>query len=101
MELNEVKLIKLGDLKLYIRYSNRALLDHLNRTTKDPDNYENIFHYFYDLAKRGAKDRDEDFKYTFEQFFDLIDPYPDALSKFNEAVEELFGEDKKKLKGEK
>jgi hypothetical protein len=93
----ETKTVKIGDLEFFIRYSNRALLAHLNRSAKEPDNIETVLHYFYDLSKIGAKAEGKEFNYSFEEFYDLIDPYPDAIGKFNEAIVNLFGpEDKKK-----
>jgi len=98
MELLKTKLVKLGELEFHIRYSNRALLAHLNRSKKDPDNMELSIYYFYDLSKAGAESEGLPFKHSFDEFYDLIDPYPDAMEKFNQAITELFGSggDKKK-----
>jgi hypothetical protein len=94
MELNGIRIVKIGDdLEFPIRYSNRALLAHLNREAKDPENLETVIQYYYDLAKTGAKFKGIKFDYTFDQFYDLIDPYPGALEKFNEAVLQLLGQD--------
>jgi len=100
MELLKTIEVRLGELTFYIRYSNRALLAHINRSSKDPDNMELAFNYFYDLSKAGAKAEGKEFKYTFDEFYDAIDPYPDAMTKFNDAITEMMGpaEDKKKLK---
>jgi hypothetical protein len=100
MELLKTEIVKLGDLEFYVRYSNRALIAHLNRSAKEPDNLELSIYYFYDVAKTGAKAEGKQFKYSFDEFYDAIDPYPDAMEKFNEAISKLFGpaQDKKKLK---
>jgi hypothetical protein len=98
MELLATKEVIIGDLVFYIRYSNRALLAHLNRSAKEPDNSEGIIHYFYDLSKVGAKAEGKEFTYSFEEFYDLIDPYPLAMQKFNEAILDLFGPDDSKKK---
>ena len=94
MELNGIRIVKIGEsLEFPIRYSNRALLAHLNRQAKDPENLETVIQYYYDLAKTGAKATGAKFEYTFDQFYDAIDPYSDALEKFSEAVLLLLGTD--------
>ena len=98
MNLREVKKVEIGDLVFYFVYSNRALLYHLNRTNKEPDNPEIMIHYFYDLAKAGARAENKEFNYSYDEFFDAIDPFPDAMQKLNDAVIALFSDDKKKSK---
>ena len=98
MEISKVIIVKVGDLEFPIRYSNRAFLMHLNRSTKDPDNPDNLVLYFFDLARSGAKAEGKEFAYTLESFFETIDPCPDFLSNFNKAMSEMFqaGEEGKK-----
>jgi hypothetical protein len=98
MELLKTKKVVIGDLEFYIRYSNRALLSHLNRSSKEPDNLEGMLHYFYDLCLVGAKAEGKEFGYSFEEFYDAIDPYPDAMQKFNDAILNLFGPENSKKK---
>jgi len=98
MELIESKKIIVGDKKFSIRYSNRAALMYYNRISKDPDDPESLFHYFYDLAKAGAEDEKETFAYTFEEFSELIDRVPGIFGKFMEVVAEYMPEDDTKKK---
>jgi hypothetical protein len=91
MELLNVKKVTVGDLVFYIRYSNRALLMYMNRISKEPADYDGLIRYFYDLSKAGAKTEGVEFNYTFEEFGDVIDPWPEAISNFNKAASELFG----------
>jgi hypothetical protein len=100
MELIKVKKVKVGNLEFFIRYSNRAFLAYTNTTKKEPDNIDVLFHYYYDLAKNGAKAEGKEFGYTYEEFCDAIDPYPEAFPNFNAAIFELFSkeEDTKKKK---
>jgi hypothetical protein len=69
-----------------------------NSISKDPDNYDALVRYFYDMAKSGAKAEGLTFDYTLEQFDEIIDPIPDAIIKFKEAAGKLFegGSGKKK-----
>jgi hypothetical protein len=91
MKIETVKVI-IGDLEFYLRYSNRATLLHYNRVSKEPDNVELLFLYVYDLAKAGAETEGKKFDYTYEAFCNAIDPYTDAIPKFNAAVSQLYGE---------
>jgi hypothetical protein len=98
MELNKTKLVEIGDLKFYIRFSNKAFLTHINKSKSAPDSMDLIVYYFYDLAKLGAKDEGVEFNYSFDEFYEAIDCYSDAFMVMDESISSLFPEDKKKLK---
>ena len=97
MELQAKKVV-IGNLEFYLGYSHRALFKYMNLTSKDPDNPELVIHYYYDLAKKGAELEGKEFNYTFEQFYDALDPYPKAFTIISEAIEELLGKDEGKKK---
>ncbi len=96
MKLLDVKKVVVGDTEFYLRYSNRALLSYVNSIKDNPNNYDAVIKYFYDLSKIGAKIEGVEFNYSLDDFDKLIDPYPDAIMKFNEAATSLFDSDKKK-----
>jgi len=86
MVLTETIQVKIGSLVFYVRYSNRTFLAYTKLLKPDTDGYDALIHLFYDLAKSGAKFEGKEFNYTFEQFDDAIDPYPEAVPNFNKAV---------------
>jgi len=92
----EIQKVKFGDKEFIIAYSNRALFAHLRRIEEQPNNNEIVVNYYYDLCKAGATFEGKDFMYTFNEFYDAIDNYPDALLKFAEAVTRLMPSDDKK-----
>lgn len=91
--MEPLKLVKvnIGDLEFYIRYSNRAFFYYLSmEDSTDLNNYDRIIHYFYDLAKVGTRAEGKKFDYSFDEFYELIDPYQDAMGKMMDAINELF-----------
>jgi len=93
--LESVK-IKIGEKEFYLAYSNRAMFAHLRRITEKPDDPELVVNYYYDLCKAGAKLEGKEFGYTFDEFYDVIDLCPDALTRFADAINKLIPDEGKK-----
>lgn len=100
MNLSEVKKVKIGNSEFYIRYSNRAFATYTNKHSEESDNYDVTIRYFYDLSKAGAKTAGVEFNYSFEEFNDILDPVPDAMTAFYTAITSMMKGDgaEKKLK---
>jgi hypothetical protein len=98
MELNIVRKVKVGNLVFSIKYSNRALLAFTNWNIKEPESYDALITYFFDLSRTGAKADGKEFNYSFEEFLDIVDGSPESIVNFKKAVGELFepADDKKK-----
>lgn len=88
--------VKIGDKDFAIAFSNRAMFAHLRRITEKPDDPELVVNYYYDLCKAGARLEGKEFSYSFDEFYDVIDRYQDALIKFADAVNKLTPDDSKK-----
>ena len=96
MEIGTKK-VRIGDLEFTIRYSNIALLKYLN--SKEPENPKVLYRYFFDLSQMGAKAEGIEFNYTFDEFSFAIDPYPETIKNFQEAISSFSsGGDGKKQK---
>jgi hypothetical protein len=55
--------------------------------------HDNLIKLFYCTAKAGAKAEGLEFKYTFDEFLDVIDMfYNDTASNFSSALAEEFTE---------
>jgi hypothetical protein len=89
------RIVKVGNIQLPIKYSNKALLNYLNRLSTDSEGIDSLYHYFFDLAVNAV--RPKEFEYSFETFEDLVDSTPDAVTNFQVAVSS-FTEQKTKKK---
>lgn len=101
MKLLETKKVKVGDLEFPIRKTNRAyiLFDELNKDTglSGKNLRQQTSLLFYCMAKAGAKAENQEFNYTYEQFLDVIDDYPDdVLINFSAAIKSDQPDSKKK-----
>ncbi len=93
MKLLESKTVDLGDITFLVRGGNRAVVMYEELAGKlEVESFEDSIKWFYCTAKAGAIKKGIAFDYTFDQFFDVIDSYPDAMHKFSEAM----GGEKKK-----
>ena len=103
MNLSEVKKVTIGVTDFYIRYSNRAFATYTNKK-EDADSYDVTIRYFYDLSKAGARTAGVEFNYSFEEFNDILDPDPNAMTAFYNAITSMMkgeGEEKKQKKSSK
>jgi hypothetical protein len=101
MNLIETKKVKVGDRVFPVRITARSMINYEELTGKSIstiDGTKDILQFFYVTAKAGAKSEGTEFKYTFEQFLDLIDDYyTEAITNFSEAIFQPGGEGKKQI----
>ena len=99
MNLTEVKKIEVGGKAYSIKLTARAMIEYeklSGRSVAEYEGTENLLQFFYVTTKAGAKHEKEVFKYTSEEFLDLIDDYyVEAVSKFSQAIYTPGGEGKK------
>jgi len=95
MKLAEVKSIKVGEKTFPIKLTQRAMNEYEELTGETIASFkgsERMGKLFYCTAKAGARDAKHDFKYTYEQFLDVIDDYyVDTVNNFMPAVFDFFG----------
>jgi hypothetical protein len=105
MKLADVKNIKVGDKSFAIKLTNRAMIEYEAMTGETMVNLqgsERLSKLFYCTAKAGARSAGHEFKYTYEQFLDVIDDfYLDVLNNFTTAMVELFGTPSEETPGKK
>jgi hypothetical protein len=94
MKLADVKNIKVGDKSFAIKLTNRAMIEYEAMTGETMVNLqgsERLSKLFYCTAKAGARSAGHEFKYTYEQFLDVIDDfYLDVLNNFTTAMVDMF-----------
>ena len=94
MRLMEVKVIKVGNKSFPVKLTNRAMIEYESLTGETIVNLqgsERLSKLFYCTAKAGARGTDHEWKYTYEQFLDIIDDYYlDVLNNFTTAMVEMF-----------
>jgi hypothetical protein len=95
MKLAEVNKVKVGERSFSIKLTNRAMIEYealTGETMLNLTGSERLVKLFYCTAKAGAKSENHDFKYTYEEFLDLIDDYYlDVLNNFTNAIVGMFG----------
>lgn len=95
MKLTEVKSIKVGEKSFPIKLTQRAMNEYEELTGETIASFKGskrMSMLFYCTAKAGARSAGHDFKYTYEQFLDVIDDhYFDVLTNFTPAIFEVFG----------
>ena len=100
MKLNNTQAVKVGNMSFPVKFTNRAMIEYETISGSNLSKFngtENIIQLFYCTAKAGAKSIDLEFKYTYEEFLDLIDDYgTDVLTNFVKVLSIESGGDKKK-----
>lgn len=96
MNIDYTRTVNVGDIQFIIKYSNKALLNYLNRLETDSEGIDSLYNYFYDLALNGARSSNIEFAYSRDQFIELIDSIPDSITNFQIAVSSFKGEENKK-----
>lgn len=95
MKLAEVKSIKVGEKSFPIKLTQRAMNEYEELTGETIASFkgsERMGKLFYCTAKAGARGAKHDFKYTYEQFLDVIDDYYlDVLNDFMPVIFGMFG----------
>jgi hypothetical protein len=95
MRLAEAKSIRIGEKSFPIKLTNRAMIEYealTGETMVNLQGSERLVKLFYCTAKAGAKSAGHEFKYTYDQFLDVIDDYYlDVLNNFTTAIVDMFG----------
>lgn len=95
MKLAEVKSIKVGEKSFPVKVTQRAMNDYeelSGETIATFQGSKRMGMLFYCTAKAGAKSVGHEFKYTYEQFLDVIDDYYiDILNEFMPVIFSMFG----------
>lgn len=101
MKMLKVEKLTVGEHDFYIKTSTRSMIEYEELSGKSIANLNttnDLLKFFYTTAKAGAKSEGVDFKYTYDEFLDLIDDYPtEALNGFRNALDKLGQSDKKKV----
>jgi len=96
MKLLDTKSVKVGKLEFYVRLTNRAVIGYETLTGRnfwvdfggDELNNEKLTQLFYTTAKAGARQKGITFEYTYEEFLDITDDYPEAAAFFYQAIKD-------------
>lgn len=103
MKLIETQRVKVGDLEFPVKLTYRAMIDYealSGGSISTLSSSSNIAQLFYCTAKAGAKALGEVFKYTYEEFLDIIDEhFVDVITNFGKVLSVESGGDGKKHKG--
>lgn len=103
MKMLKVKKIKVGQTEFHIKLTTRAMIEFEELSGSSIANFSStgdIIKLFYCTAKAGAKSEKVEFKYSFEEFLDIIDEYPtEAMTEFTKCLDALS--DKKKVNPQK
>jgi hypothetical protein len=95
MKLIEVNNVKVGEREFPIKLTNRAMIEYealTGETVLNLTGSERLVKLFYCTAKAGARSESQEFKYTYDEFLDLIDDYYlDVLNNFTTAIVGMFG----------
>ena len=88
MDIIRTKKITLGSNIFFIRESNRAriIYQELNQSL-EIKTFKDSLVWFYATAKAGAIKEGIDFNHSFEEFLDLIDDCPGAVTIFSQALD--------------
>lgn len=82
-------MVTVGPVQIPIKFTFRAMIDFEKMTGKsiqEATGTEDIVMLFYCTAKAGAKDMKTSFPYTFDQFLDEVDNFPESIISFYEAI---------------
>lgn len=89
---NEVR-IKFNDVEFVVKKTNKAIIDFeimaQKKISEIEDSYTDTMTLFYCFLKAGNRDT---FKYTFEQFLDVLDDNMDNIQVFNDYAQTLINE---------
>lgn len=102
MRLLEGKKIRIGKQDFPLRISVRSMIEYEHLAGESVSDMkigetEKLVKFFYVIAKAGARSEKKDFKYSYEDFLDMIDDhYLGFITDLYEAVFEKG--DKKKVK---
>jgi hypothetical protein len=101
MKLLDNKIVKVGNISFPVRITMRAMIEYESMTGSSIasfDGTEKLIKFFYCTAKAGAKANNIEFKYTYEDFLDIIDPYyTEVITNFSKALAESGGDGKKQM----
>jgi len=101
MKLLDNKTVQVGDMSFPVKITMRSMIEYENltgSTIASFDNTEKLIKFFYCTAKAGAKANNIDFKYTYDEFLDVIDSYYiDVINNFSKALSESGGAEKKQV----
>jgi hypothetical protein len=78
MKLLEVKTVKCGDKTFPIKITNRAMIEFealSGGSITSLEGTEKLMQFFYCIAHAGARAEGKEFKYTFDEFMDVVDDY--------------------------
>jgi hypothetical protein len=103
MNLLNIHRVKVGDREFPVKITNRAMILYEKMTGSTVVSFEGtekLLQFFYCTAQAGAKATGEDFKYSFDEFLDVIDDYySETLINFSNALmAEMGGGEKKQSK---
>jgi len=101
MKFRETKKIEVGDLEFHVRLTTRAIIGYDELTGRnwwvdfgaEEIKHEKLAQLFYVTAKAGAKEKGIEFKYTYEQFLDMTDDYPESIALFYGIMQEQENKD--------
>jgi hypothetical protein len=92
----ESKTVLIGDVEFIVRNDNLALSLMLDIHNDSDNEAVKSIKWFYCLSKAGAIFKGEEFKYTYEEFFNFLNIYgTESLSAFNKVLERSGGDKKK------
>lgn len=90
MKLLGNKNVKVGDTNFPIKITNRSMIDYEALSGSNISSFEGtekLIMFFYCTAKAGAKSEGVEFKYTYNEFLDVIDDYyADVMTNFTAAL---------------
>jgi hypothetical protein len=89
LKLLETKYVTVGDNKIPIKLTFRAMIDYEKITGESvqfASGTEKVTILFYCAAKAGAKSVNIPFDYDYEKFLDYIDDHPESLLHFYESL---------------
>jgi hypothetical protein len=105
MELNKVDKFSIGDKVFYAKRTNRAIIEYessFGKKLTDIATTEEMLQFFFCCAKAGFRSMGESFEYSYEQFLDLIDDYPnETFQNFMKAIYKPEAEEEKDLSKKK
>jgi len=85
LQLLETKYVNLGNERIPIRLSFRAMIEYESMTGKkvqDIEGTENIVKFFYCSVKAGAKETYYKFNDTYDEFLSRVDKHPQSIVDF-------------------
>ena len=96
MNFIEAREVKVGPNTFKVKLTNRAMIEFENlsgTTVSDFKGTEQLIQFFYCTAKAG----DKEFKYTYDEFLDVVDEYYlDVVTNFTKAMASEETESEKK-----